>query len=93
MARINQHNMCLTRIHPSGAEEWHCPICSRHIILQGSPFDKYILDAGNECVIHTGCQAATQLQPIPVIAAEEPILSEELWGAIDEVMNHLDFGD
>ena len=50
-----QHEMILTKVYPSGAEEWFCPECGRRFIMQWPPvYKKVILNLGDENAIHSG---------------------------------------
>ena len=50
-----QHEMILTKVYPSGAEEWFCPECGRRFIMQWPPvYKKVILNVGDENAIHSG---------------------------------------
>jgi len=49
------HQMQLETTHPSGAEEWACPICGRRFIMQWPPaYSRTILESGDENVSHSG---------------------------------------
>lgn len=94
------HQMELVRTYPSGAEEWHCPTCGRRFLIQWPPnYEKVILEAGDEYAFHSGVkggelglrlQAPSAPQGSP---EEEPLLSEELRAALEEVLEDIDFDD
>jgi hypothetical protein len=47
------HKMELIKSHPSGAEEWCCPICGRRFVVQWTPeYQKTVLEMGDEYAIH-----------------------------------------
>jgi hypothetical protein len=55
MLEQQQHEMILDKTHPSGADEWYCPICGRRLLMDYEPkFKKTVLDAGDEFAIHSG---------------------------------------
>src|SRR3989344_7035583 len=61
MSKLEQHEMVLEAIHPSGAEEWYCPTCGRRFTMQWPPeYNKVILDPGDENAIHSGGRATAQ---------------------------------
>lgn len=50
-----QHLMEVKKTFPSGAQEWYCPTCGRHFIIQWPPnYKRIILDEGNELAAHAG---------------------------------------
>lgn len=61
MYPVEQHEMQLQAIHPSGAEEWHCPICGRRFLMRWSPYQKTILQPGDEQAWHTGNRSTTRV--------------------------------
>jgi hypothetical protein len=55
MLSIPQHSMRLARVHPSGAEEWHCPTCGRRILLEWPPRPaSVVLASGDAAALHSG---------------------------------------
>lgn len=54
------HDMTLIRKH-EGTEEWICPICGRHMLVNWYPkFKRTILQAGDSSVGHNGFKAEAQ---------------------------------
>ena len=50
----DQHEMHLELTHPSGAEEWACPICGMRYLLQWPPaYKKVVLKTGDEYAFHS----------------------------------------
>lgn len=48
------HSMTLIRKH-EGIEEWLCPTCGRHMLVNWNPiFKRTVLDAGDSSVGHSG---------------------------------------
>lgn len=45
------HQMTLFASH-EGTEEWCCPICGRCIFIEWEPFQKVVLELGDENVSH-----------------------------------------
>ena len=54
---MNQHEMTLETVYASGAEEWHCPLCERRILILKWHLGAktLIVNAGTEQVNHS-CQ-------------------------------------
>lgn len=51
----NQHQMVVVQQHKDGSQEWLCPICGRHFIMQWPPnYKRVVLEAGDENAVHTG---------------------------------------
>lgn len=70
----DRHEMQLQRSYPSGAEEWHCPTCSRSLIMHHEPqqgrLKIIVLTAGDELASHHGASGLTP-QRVEVRAAED----------------------
>ncbi len=50
-----QHQMVILNTYSTGAQEWYCPTCGRHYILQWPPnFKRIILEEGNAQIVHAG---------------------------------------
>ena len=55
MGNQEYHQMVVKKTFASGAEEWICPTCGRHIIMQWPPnYKRVVLDAGDEEKAHAG---------------------------------------
>ncbi len=82
-----QHEMTLDKTHPSGAEEWYCPICGRRFVMQWPPkYKRIILNGGDEYAAHSGGKGglkvgATQLGTGEESASSETDLSLRHWEA------------
>lgn len=95
------HQMELVTTHPTGAEEWYCPTCGRRFLLQWPPnYEKVILEAGDEYAVHNGVKGGDlglHLQPPKATPQgspeQEPLLSEELRAALEDVLKDIDFDD
>jgi hypothetical protein len=92
------HEMRLEKTHPSGAEEWGCPTCGRRFLIQWPPkYRKIVLEPGDEYALHSASKGGLQMGPLQISqdgdAEDEPILSDELRAALDEVMENIDFDD
>jgi hypothetical protein len=60
--RQQTHIMVLETTHPSGAEEWYCPICGRRFLITWPPnYKKVVLEAGDESVSHSGGKGGVQI--------------------------------
>lgn len=90
-----QHDMLLLeRAHASGAEEWVCPTCGRHLIVQWSPkFKKVVLSAGNENAIHSGSKGGLGISTPEINETDDQILSDELKALLEDALREVDFGD
>jgi hypothetical protein len=94
MSYTEQHKMELEKIHETGAEEWYCPICERRFLMQWPPtYKKIVLEPGNEYAHHYSAKIGPLEQAPQAVELEDPILSEDLRIALDEVLQNLDFGD
>lgn len=60
--RQQTHIMVLETTHPSGAEEWYCPICGRRFLITWPPnYKKVVLESGDETVSHSGGKGGIQI--------------------------------
>ncbi len=67
-----RHEMELEAVYVEGVEEWHCPTCGRHVLVQYPDYhDKVILDPGDSGAIHTG--PAGDMRSLPGPAAEDDV--------------------
>ena len=63
-------------IRQDGAEEWLCPSCGRHLLLQFLPrYHKLVLQPGDEYVAHTGTTDGVQIGSVEVVALGDRISS------------------
>ena len=63
MRSEQSHDMQLETIHPSGAEEWACPKCSRRFVAQWFPiFRRVILEPGEVTIAHKNTGTNLQMQ-------------------------------
>lgn len=76
-----QHQMIVRKTYPTGAQEWFCPICGRHIILQWPPnYKRIILNEGDTQVVHAGGTCEPMLGPqeiCPEKPEEDTVLKQE----------------
>lgn len=76
MYEPQQHEMRLETTHPSGAEEWYCPICGRRVLMQWPPnYKRIVLEPGDEYTSHSGSKGGLRIGSLQV---EETALAEEL---------------
>lgn len=67
-----QHEMVISEIYPTGAQEWYCPSCGRRYILQWPPaYSKIVLEVGDEMVIHVGGTSGVQMGSIDMREEQE----------------------
>ena len=88
--------MRLEITHPSGAQEWFCPMCGQRFVMQLQPvFNIIDLEAGNKSVSHTGGMGDLHIDSSQVRPAghEEPVLSDELRAALEEALEEVDLDD
>jgi len=89
-----QHEMNLETTHTSGAEEWVCPICGRHVIMQWPPnYKKVVLDAGDEYALHSGSKGGLRLATPEIKQNNSQIISDELKTLLEDALKDIDFGD
>lgn len=66
------HDMTLEQTFPSGAQQWHCPVCQRrtvmHFLPQQARLKTITLEAGDETATH--CTASGGLRMAAVSAGE-----------------------
>ena len=88
------HEMQLGAIHPSGAEEWHCPTCGRRYLMKWHPaYDRVILEVGDELAIHIGSAGGLHLSALGVDVADDSEFPEKLRIALEEALKDIDFDD
>ncbi|UCC63048.1 MAG: hypothetical protein JSV36_20275 [Anaerolineae bacterium] len=89
------HEMRLEKIHASGAEEWFCPTCGRRFLMNWPPaYKKIVLEAGDEYAMHSGGKGGLRMQPPQISEGdEEPVLSDELRAALEEILKDVDLDD
>lgn len=91
MQNLEEHQMQLETVHPSGAEEWACPTCGRRFLLTWPPdYEKVILDAGDELAVHNGSKGGVTLQRPQVGIADEPALSADLRRELEALLDEID---
>ena len=89
-----QHEMRLVKTHSSGAEEWFCPTCERRFLMQWPPkYKKIVLQAGDEYAMHNGAKGGLQIGSLDIGEAQEPVLSDELRAALEEILEDIDTED
>jgi len=89
-----QHQMELEKIHPSGAEEWYCPMCRRRFLMQYPPkYKKIVMEAGDESAIHSGSNGVLQMGSLQISQDEDHELPEELRNALNEALGDIDLDD
>lgn len=64
MHNQQRHEMVLETTHPSGAEEWVCPICGRRMTITWQPWKKIILEAGDIHAAHGGSKGILKIGPL-----------------------------
>jgi hypothetical protein len=64
---VEQHKMELRGTLPSGAQEWSCPRCGRHFVVQWPPdYGRLVLVEGDPDAAHVGSNADVRLAGIDV---------------------------
>jgi len=70
-----EHLIRLEKIHPSGAEEWHCVYCNRRIIKQREPVEHQI-------VLDNGVISDAAAQNI-----KDTEISHDLWLTLEKILH------
>jgi hypothetical protein len=74
--------MVLTGLAESGAEDWLCPECGRHMLMRWPPrFEVLVLDDGDPSAVHTGAKGGALMRGVDlahVPSADVPA-SEQEW--------------
>lgn len=74
----NYHEMVLERIHLSGVEEWHCPICGRHFLVQWPPrYKMIVVEPGDKDTRHNVSKVNSRIGPRPVTQLEATDLIDD----------------
>jgi DNA-directed RNA polymerase subunit RPC12/RpoP len=77
MSTGTQHTMMRTGSTKSGAEEWRCPHCGRRLVLQWRPFQRVVLDPGDERVQHIGAKGGVDAGTVDVRPSSRVTLPED----------------
>jgi hypothetical protein len=94
MNEQQKHEMVLETTHPSGAEEWYCPICGRRFMLSWPPeYKKIILNVGDERASHTGGKGGLSIGEFQTIEKEDLELPDQVRSSIEKILKDLDFDD
>jgi hypothetical protein len=60
MPELEQHQVYLEIVHPSGAEQWRCPTCGRRLVLNFPPgTETLILERGDKYALTWGTSTGT----------------------------------
>lgn len=80
MANQQSHRMDLERTYSDGDEIWHCPICGKRMMIRWEPFQKTILEHGDENAGHSGSKGGLQIGPVKILQPEMPNLEpSDIW--------------
>ena len=80
MYNRQSHRMDLEKTYPDGDEVWHCPTCGRRMIVKWEPFQKTILECGDEYASHSGSKGGLQINSVQVSQSDESNLrSTDVW--------------
>ena len=78
------HTMDLIREH-EGTEEWLCPDCGRHMLVNWSPkFKRTILEAGDQTAGHSAFKSNIQIEGLMGAQTENVLPSAEAIEPVDE---------
>ncbi|BCX05727.1 MAG: hypothetical protein KatS3mg053_3665 [Candidatus Roseilinea sp.] len=97
-----EHVMTLVKTYPSGADEWICPQCGRHFVMQWPPhYKRIILQAGDEHVYHSASKGGLllghpEIAPLDDVDGATQQDDDATNGALEvwsEWLDQLDFGD
>ena len=75
MKEQQQHEMVLEKSHPTGAEEWYCPVCGRRMAIIWQPWNKTILEPGDVYASHSACKGGLRSRPLQSTQDNENSLS------------------
>jgi hypothetical protein len=68
-----------------GVEEWFCPDCGRHMLVNWSPkFKRVIIEIGDQSVGHNGFKSDVQPEDMMVTSADEIHPQKEMEKPINE---------
>jgi hypothetical protein len=57
-----RHQMKISNVHASGAQEWLCLECERRVLINWTPaFKRIVLEPGDDRAIHTGAYGGIEL--------------------------------
>lgn len=91
------HEMVLEQTHPSGAEEWVCPICGRRFVMTWKPYRRVVLEAGDESATHSGSKGGVKVGAVTVIPdgpeTDPSASSGQSLSAFRDWIDGVDFGD
>jgi hypothetical protein len=72
------HEMILEKIHLTGVEEWHCPVCGRHFLVQWPPAYKMIVvEPGDKDTRHNVSKVNSRIGPLQITRTKETEYIEE----------------
>jgi hypothetical protein len=71
MNEQQRHEMVLETTHPSGAEEWYCPMCGRRLTITWQPWKKIILESGDIHAAHGGSKGILKIGPLQIQQGNE----------------------
>lgn len=54
MEQQDKHTFDYNGTWSGGEDEYYCPTCGRHILLQMNPYKKTVLAVGDDYAIHSG---------------------------------------
>jgi hypothetical protein len=76
MSVSEQHEMILSGITESDAEEWACLTCGRRVVFRWPPhYEKLVLEGGDVTAVHVGGKGGLRVGSLtvaPVTAGEMP---------------------
>ncbi len=89
------HEMHLEKEHPSGFEEWVCPVCGRKLLMRWPPdYTKVVVEPGNEMATHSAVKGGLELQNAQVKMNEQaasPVEEDERLAPWIEALKNIDF--
>lgn len=85
---MDEHTMYLEETYTDGVELWSCPMCDYQFNLTWYPFNRTILNTGDDNVSHKGCKSVDGLW----IGDTDLIVIQDdgLQNQIDEIFRDLD---
>jgi hypothetical protein len=62
MSQQDTHQMTISNVHESGAQEWLCLECDRRIVVKWTPhFKRIVLEPGDDAAVHTGSYGGIEI--------------------------------
>jgi len=74
---LPQHEMILQETHPSGVEEWYCPICGLRMSIRWDPWYKKTLEPGDAYAAHSIIKGGLRLGSVSITQPADPPVQDD----------------